>query len=293
MSAHALCRTDRIIRIEDDLESIFYVLLYYAIRFLPHSANEEAVGTLLYDIFDDFSDGVKGISCGRGKFGMMKEGVINLTTITGGESSDPTSTEDDCLVFYVSPPSGANAPAVHPIHEIIDSCLDWFHALYSLDKAPPVAEDRQRKKTVVPGSLFAVMAAHSKNRQSRRATRRRDTPEKTKKRADNVRSHAALRNLLAEYPLLEGWPEEDKGEGKRPKGGYVVKESLVEASADLLSGVSRRSTKRSHADIDTGKPENAEADAQDNEGNDSEDNEDASREPGSPSRNAPKRVRRV
>ena len=296
MSAAALYDPGRTIRIEDDLESIFYVLLYYAIRFLPHSASQEAVGRILYEVFDDFSDGVKGISCGLGKYSLMQEGAINITTITGGDHVDPERAKKDFLVFYASPPSDANVrPSVHPINDIIANCLDWFNALYSLDddRRPVALERGVVEVTDTPGSLLAEMAADP-TEPGHGETRSNAITESMIGRAKNVRSHAALRSMLSRAPKWSGWPKEcDKGEDKRPKGGYVMKETLATVSA-VLSGPSVRSMKRSHADIeDSGKPETAEADAQDNEDNDSEDNEDASREPGTPSRSAPKRIRRV
>ena len=57
MSANALNNPAKIIGIADDLESIFHVLVYFALRFLPSNAHEKATQILLFDYFDHHSDG--------------------------------------------------------------------------------------------------------------------------------------------------------------------------------------------------------------------------------------------
>ena len=84
MSAHALNDPHRRIVIQDELESFFHVLLYYAIRFLPHTLNDNSIGRFLQEYFDGYSPGPNGgYLCGSEKFNAMVNGVIRLPTYNG------------------------------------------------------------------------------------------------------------------------------------------------------------------------------------------------------------------
>ena len=91
MSVHALNDPHRRIIIQDELESFFHVLLHYAIRFLPHTLNDNQVGQFLYDYFDDYKSGPNGgYLCGSVKGVAMRHGVINLSNYNG--ATDPNYT---------------------------------------------------------------------------------------------------------------------------------------------------------------------------------------------------------
>ncbi|PIL33435.1 hypothetical protein GSI_04057 [Ganoderma sinense ZZ0214-1] len=88
MSAHALNDPYRKIVVQDELEAFFHVLLYYAIRFLPHNLAENSVGKFLHDYFDAYTPGPLGhYTCGRAKIDAMEHGVISLRTYHGGEDA--------------------------------------------------------------------------------------------------------------------------------------------------------------------------------------------------------------
>nr|VWP01527.1 Filamentous fungal-specific transmembrane protein [Ganoderma boninense] len=78
MSAHALNDPYRQIVIQDELESFFHVLLYYAIRFFPHNLDDEHVGQFLHDYFDAYFPHTEGYRCGSAKFEAMRTGVIQI-----------------------------------------------------------------------------------------------------------------------------------------------------------------------------------------------------------------------
>ncbi|RPD71828.1 hypothetical protein L226DRAFT_588706, partial [Lentinus tigrinus ALCF2SS1-7] len=78
MSAHALNDPSKEIDIPDELESFFNVLLYYAIRFLPHNINPANVGQFLVDYFDGYSNFPEGYRCGSRKLEALSSGVIRL-----------------------------------------------------------------------------------------------------------------------------------------------------------------------------------------------------------------------
>ncbi|EIW54488.1 uncharacterized protein TRAVEDRAFT_132862, partial [Trametes versicolor FP-101664 SS1] len=76
LSAHALNDSEKLIVIQDELESVFHALVYMSIRFLPHNCATASVGRLLYDYFDDFQDTDKGYGCGKTKLVAMRTGQI-------------------------------------------------------------------------------------------------------------------------------------------------------------------------------------------------------------------------
>ena len=83
MSAHVLLAKKKLIDIPDELESFFHVLVYLAVRFLPHNLDDDLVENFLHDYFDDYTDGDDGFFCGPVKYNCIKRGVIDLTTISG------------------------------------------------------------------------------------------------------------------------------------------------------------------------------------------------------------------
>lgn len=83
MSAHALNDDKRVIVLPDELESVFHVLLYFAIRFLQHNLSTNNVGHFLHDYFDAYCSYADGYRCGARKFEVMKLGFIDITSYNG------------------------------------------------------------------------------------------------------------------------------------------------------------------------------------------------------------------
>ena len=83
MSAHSLNDPFPKIVIQDELESFFHVLLYYAVRFLYHNLSHENVGHFLHNYFDDYSTHASGYRCGNVKLHAMETGVISLRSFNG------------------------------------------------------------------------------------------------------------------------------------------------------------------------------------------------------------------
>ncbi|EJF57404.1 hypothetical protein DICSQDRAFT_174046, partial [Dichomitus squalens LYAD-421 SS1] len=102
MSAHALNDPHRRIVIQDELESFFHVLLYYAIRFLPHNLQDECVGKFLTDYFDDYSIYDGYCICGRAKHDAMVNGFIDLRTYHGNQDD---KTKNILKFLWPTPPA--------------------------------------------------------------------------------------------------------------------------------------------------------------------------------------------
>ena len=94
--------------IEDELESFFHVLLYYAIRFLPHNLGDNHVGQFLHDYFDAYTPNVLGYRCGRAKLEAMQYGSISLKLYNRGPNKNVK------LRFLWPSPPAPSPPAQEP-----------------------------------------------------------------------------------------------------------------------------------------------------------------------------------
>ena len=270
MSVHTLVDATRLIEIPDDLESFFHVLIYFAIRFLPHNLPDDAVGRFLYNYFDDYTDGLSGFTCGPGKYNAIMRGVIDLTTIAGSTVSDEVRQQRP-LVFFAprATPSNGNAPPTtnpsdgkdaaetennkiaaansgHPINALITDLLKAFQAFYAKD-AVQTATD-----LVAPanpsGNTPAMLAARKKFQEAK--ARRGATSGKlpsvnggltgpNPELAQKVETHIGFQELFMEYLDGNRWPKIDKGDDKKPRGGYVpAKENTLVGSA-IQTGTKR------------------------------------------------------
>ncbi|KAI1788213.1 hypothetical protein LXA43DRAFT_894995 [Ganoderma leucocontextum] len=98
--------------IPDELESVFYVLVYYALRYLQSNLSDHQVAKLLDEFFDCFTyeDGV--ISCGNLKASTLR---------THGELKVIQGRYGSVRVLFRS-----------PIDHIITTLLQWFKARYAV-----------------------------------------------------------------------------------------------------------------------------------------------------------------
>ena len=93
-------------KIPDELESIFLVLVYYSVRYLKSSISDrECVATFLDEVFDCFTVHDGKIKCGQRKHNLMRDGVLEYYL------------PDKGLEKIVFNPSGS--PLDHLISEIL------------------------------------------------------------------------------------------------------------------------------------------------------------------------------
>ncbi|KAI0645292.1 hypothetical protein C8Q79DRAFT_763078 [Trametes meyenii] len=230
-SAHALSNCEKTIEIQDELESIFHVLLYVAIRFLPHNCGEDSVGHLLSSYFDDYQDTDTGYGCGFQKLYSMRNGEVSFLQKRNWVK----------LRFLYSSASDDS----HPINDIIQELLTWCKSHYALtfhprDAEKSAAESSSRglqqsnvRNSRMPQDHDDYMAKKlaSRKPQNPLPTPKTDTPSLSpttvdmavyKATAAKLADHAAIAMLFGEYldETRHNWPADDKGEDKRPKGGY-------------------------------------------------------------------------
>ncbi|KAL7277817.1 hypothetical protein ACG7TL_008761 [Trametes sanguinea] len=126
LSANALANPRKKIGIEDEMESFFHVLLYYACRYLPTNCPD--ITPFIYDYFDGYAKNGEEYSASMTKHHAMKNGEICVN-----------STYE--LVFLTSRPvEGEPTPPRHPITDLFSKLLDIFkaqYALYRMDSNKP------------------------------------------------------------------------------------------------------------------------------------------------------------
>lgn len=232
LSARALNLPDSEIVIQDELESVLHVLLYMAIRFLPHNCAKDNVGALLYYFFDDCHAIDKKLRCGMTKMHSMKTGEISWWQ----------DTSEVILEFYWQPGSSV----MHPIGELLGELLVWFKAYYVVTNSGPGPSDRPPlqakpvRSTAANSSLVhRVDVAALFGQKSSRTALAQSAPKptgnttKTNQRiADKLRNHVAMIELFQMYIDEKSWPASgvDKTKDQRPKQGFKPGDDIRDPS---------------------------------------------------------------
>lgn len=254
MSALALNKPEKPITITDELESFFHVLLYIAIRFLPHNCAERNVGKLLYAYFDDFEDTDKGYGCGMAKLSSMRRGFV--TFVQDGD--------EEILTFGWQE---GGETVTHPINYIFLEILVWLKAHYAIAHPP--------KKSANPTTSNTAKASFSSQGTRQRMTQTwlghpvppvRNAAQSKKasvvslEERDNAKkllTHDAMGQLLLGY--LNGergheWPQDDKVKDQRPKKGYKPGDEIPRVPTAYMTALVTKAAKRDDEDVDDVEP---------------------------------------
>ncbi|KAH9855951.1 hypothetical protein C2E23DRAFT_812697 [Lenzites betulinus] len=266
MSAMTLAGPSEPVRVEDELESFFNVLLYFAIRFLHH--NCKRVGDFMYAYFDDYSTLDDNYGCGFFKQNCMETGRIQLHHTTGskgGPKDGATVSRRKYLeVLTFGWPTPSDPPKPHPLNHIIVTILAWASARYTL-----ASEEGTNLKGDVEAPMpksgansskkgFAIRGyTHTNPSGSTSTAELRASAEALAKRnaelqaaAQNLHGHTAILDLFVEtgHGAHGDWPEEDKTPDQLPKG-YQHAEDLTitypnppDVSGPMLHGANPSST---------------------------------------------------
>ena len=242
---HALTNFSRIITVSDDLESFFHVMLYFAIRFLPHNATR-VVRELLYHYFDDFTNGEPGQTAGSTKFMAMQYGVIDITRYTGATTGETGKVVDPYLTFLWPGRRSANEPTEvddHPIELLVCELLRWFKALYAQDieqtRTTVRSEKKDRADTVSGAVSLALLGMGGITNPapiSRGVKKQKTMAEKQEELelAQKLETHDAMVQLLMTYVQEMKWPANDKGHDKKPKNGYTPPKDNIPATSTQI-----------------------------------------------------------
>ena len=248
MSVNVQNDPSRVVGVADELESIFHVLIFYAIRFLPHNLMDADVPYFLHDYFDRYSTNSRGTRSGLVKRNVMEYGVIKLTSYNEYEHM---ASEDNTLKFVwpCDTTAGARDPPDfdHPLNDFIMEVLSWFKAHYALryeessmelvsevdpqdyvDGEVPGFEDSDSEvpprcsKAINGSQEHFAPGLRSTAVSSRTPVESPEVDESTLVLARKLHTHDNLLDLLEEMFEKE-WPMEDKVSDKRlRKDGYTA-----------------------------------------------------------------------
>ncbi|KAI0827955.1 hypothetical protein BC628DRAFT_1317497, partial [Trametes gibbosa] len=240
MSAMALMVPRKQIKVDDELESFFNVLLYIAIRFLCH--NCKSVANFIHRYFDDYSDISGSHKCGLIKESYTTTGLLCLGYTIGAEDEHKTrdNVKLELLTFFWPSTTGSLLALPHPLNTVLTTFLKWTKARYSLIQAkaslprhltmanlPPTNQD----KIILRSSKVARTSEYTSKPQFTEA----DARQAAEVEARNLRSHAAFVDLLED--VIQGahgkWPLADKAEDQLPKEGYKRDANLKITRADF------------------------------------------------------------
>ena len=116
MSAYLLMDTLRRVGIEDELESFFHILIYYAARYLKSSLRtDEDAAHFLEKCYDCFTVTGERIICGSQKWALFKPGAVDIVF------DHPEYTETHPVKF-----------ASEGLNDVISEMLSCFQARYKI-----------------------------------------------------------------------------------------------------------------------------------------------------------------
>ncbi|RPD52768.1 hypothetical protein L226DRAFT_564079 [Lentinus tigrinus ALCF2SS1-7] len=278
MSVRALNNPDKEIVTEDEIEALFHVLLFHAVRFLPNNIKPVSVPRFLTDYFDGCTvrEDSDDYGCGSAKETAMRLGEIYLSAYNNTQTS----------LKFLHPEDPDKA---HPIGRLISRLLISFKAAYATE--PDNMEEGDTRTEFNTSNIFAALSAipnippsqnptapapasPPKPTETRSRGKSRALP-KTSSRRRGLKTASATRSTLSTSsssrdsglvpislkehgPVVElflqclhrgKWPAEDKGEDLREK--VKAKDTSREAPNDTGKGESK-SGKRTRANAQPG-----------------------------------------
>ncbi|OSD00256.1 hypothetical protein PYCCODRAFT_1469588 [Trametes coccinea BRFM310] len=164
-SALALMNPRKRFEVQDDMESFFHLLVYFAVRFLPH--NCEHIGAFVNEYFDyeyHASDGV--VYGGEPKLSCIRWGCLAMSgfrPLTFYQLPSFADLEDD----GAASDSDLIELQVHPINTLFDEFMKRLHAHYALRGFPgphdvPISPPAPRPPTPEPSASRPYSARHAR-----------------------------------------------------------------------------------------------------------------------------------
>ncbi|KAI0645248.1 hypothetical protein C8Q79DRAFT_1011331 [Trametes meyenii] len=269
LSANALNDHKKLIRIEDELESFFHVLLHISVRFLPHNLGDAHVPQFLHDYFDDYSTAGTDHHCGMAKLAAMQAGFVSISQYKAQhEGPDRLKILFPASACPTSPPTApstaaktADSTVDHPLNGVIETLLSWFSAYYTLDRLEREARAATNKENPAPVSrnisqqfrrMKAAINARAKRgiKEPSPAAPSKVTVATSKAKVDRaaleehankLASHTALLELLEDVLDKDVWPlQPDRVADRKPEKGWVSKTNDQVPKASFISGSRKR-----------------------------------------------------
>lgn len=233
MSAKALDNYRRMIVIQDELEAFFHVMLYIALRVLPHNCPVNAVPRLLRDYFDDYAFHEDGNLCGATKRGAMESGRINIAPYNPQKEDDPTP---PAVSLHFVWPNGLAKD--YPLDTVVTTILSWLSAYYRVTLPSEKKQDTQEPvmaegATFIPGAaglLGELTAPEGMDEEPPRAStsaspnpnptivdnKAESSREDLEELAKKLESHQPLLQLLWRTLQKKEWPKADLCSDRKP-----------------------------------------------------------------------------
>ncbi|KAI0753140.1 hypothetical protein C8Q80DRAFT_1150239 [Daedaleopsis nitida] len=207
MSAYTLNFPTVVIRVPDEIEAFFNVLLFSALRFLRHNCPD--VSSFMHKYFEGFNKVEGEYCCGETKWNAINRGQIEFKGSKG-------------IIFYIpSDPSddSSEPPQTHPITFLIQDLLDKFSARYQLDpesakafvKAAPVTPPTPATKSSAYFSFFDSKGSNASKRRARKTGLTVIQEQELKEAAETLEDHDAVVDVFGSFitdPALD-WPVKD------------------------------------------------------------------------------------
>lgn len=210
----ALLMRRKVIQVCDELESFFYVLLYYAIRYLKSNCTGLTIADFLDEFFDQYCIGEKGFVCGKAKLAAIQSGLLSIGS---GE-----------LTF----------DSASPMNTLLERLLCWFKANYWVTRytnkqkelktqsegkttqsaASPTADPDPLPWGVHSTSHVPVTKSHlPSKRKSQESLAQSYVPTRAEfADAEGLSDHADVYNLLVDIAASKLWTRVDKAGDQVP-----------------------------------------------------------------------------
>ncbi|KAI0628970.1 hypothetical protein C8Q77DRAFT_325978 [Trametes polyzona] len=259
MSAHALDKDTKEIDIQDELESFFHVLLYFAIRFLPHNCvRVTEFMTNYFDSYTDYSAG--GLMCGELKRSCMLNGRIHL-------GLDPDAPSRHLQFFMSASPdtqqTAAASKATHPLNNIIRTLLKWFCAYYTINNKEDALWQPTTATEASPSQLNAGAGPRKKVLLVPGGTGVREESvagsaqwfKEQEELAENLATHGPIVTVLNSYLAQDAlWPDDkiadQMGKKKDSRANVPTAQMKKGGSMPQNAASSARSVKRKTGEMD-------------------------------------------
>ncbi|KAI0738024.1 hypothetical protein C8Q80DRAFT_1263151 [Daedaleopsis nitida] len=187
ISSFALDFPEYPLRVADDLESFFYVILYNSMRYFDNTLG--SVSYCMSTFFDSFTVDDNTYKCGESKRSALRIGQICLQWGATFTVHDKTDKE-----------------RAHHLNDIIEDLLSWFQARYLLIDQDLAPASKKASSLNPDLALDDEYEQERKRKKQMLLQRRRD---ELKELESNITSHGAVWRLLSAV-LRTAWPEDDK-----------------------------------------------------------------------------------
>ncbi|TBU38955.1 hypothetical protein BD309DRAFT_873299, partial [Dichomitus squalens] len=201
------------VEICDELESFFYVILYYAVRYLRSNIGDGVIGTWIHTFFDTYGFDGKTYVCGQAKLNAIENGKL---IISAGKTLKFDSPMDDVIAELLSWFKAHHTVTMHELksQELKNNPSASRNASTSTSVVKSFSA-RRRRRPSKSQALQEVMSTTPSQAEQRPS-------EKELKLSGLLKAHRDMHDWLAgaidlEKPDALAWKMDDKVGERIPK----------------------------------------------------------------------------